>query len=168
MDTGTGITEPTLGTAGGAGTLDAKTAISLRGGLFGSYVYFNHTDENYIFSNKMSGEGEVINTSGQTTLNGDLSALQANVTARGGKVIIASNINTQPEDDIFEIQTLSAENGGTLILNATAGSDVNNGQGYSSAASIKAGGTLGGTARWARLRSCPAGISHQGMAISAR
>ncbi|STQ09332.1 extracellular serine protease [Enterobacter cloacae] len=101
MDTGTGITEPTLGTAGGAGTLDAKTAISLRGGLFGSYVYFNHTDENYIFSNKMSGEGEVINTSGQTTLNGDLSALQANVTARGGKVIIASNINTQPEDDIF-------------------------------------------------------------------
>ncbi|ELV2836548.1 autotransporter outer membrane beta-barrel domain-containing protein [Enterobacter cloacae] len=144
MDTGTGITEPTLGTAGGAGTLDAKTAISLRGGLFGSYVYFNHTDENYIFSNKMSGEGEVINTSGQTTLNGDLSALQANVTARGGKVIIASNINTQPEDDIFEIQTLSAENGGTLILNATAGSDVNNGQGYSSAASIKAGGTLGG------------------------
>ncbi len=144
MDTGTGITEPTLGTAGGAGTLDAKTAISLRGGLFGSYVYFNHTDENYIFSNKMSGEGEVINTSGQTTLNGDLSALQANVTARGGKVIIASNINTQSEDDIFEIQTLSAENGGTLILNATAGSDVNNGQGYSSAASIKAGGTLGG------------------------
>lgn len=42
----------------------------------------------------MSGEGDVINTSGQTTLNGDLSALQANVTARGGKVIIASNINT--------------------------------------------------------------------------
>ena len=144
MDTGTGLTEPTLGAAGGAGTIDAKTAISLRGGLFGSYVYFNHTDANYVFSNTMSGEGEVINTAGQTTLNGDLSALQANVTARGGKVIIASNINTQPEDDIFDVQTLSAENGGTLILNATAGSDVNNGQGYSSAASIKAGGTLGG------------------------
>ncbi|RDT64014.1 autotransporter domain-containing protein, partial [Klebsiella pneumoniae] len=84
------------------------------------------------------------NTSGQTTLNGDLSALKANVTARGGKVIIASNINTQPEDDIFDVQTLSAENGGTLILNATAGSDVSNGVGYSSAASIKSGGTLGG------------------------
>ena len=53
------------------------------------------------------------------------------MTARGGKVIIASNINTQPEDDIFDIQTLSAENGGTLILNATAGSDVSNGLGYS-------------------------------------
>ena len=92
----------------------------------------------------MSGEGEVINTAGHTTLNGDLTGLQANVTARGGKLIIASDINTQKEDDIFEIQTLSAENGGTLILNATAGSDVNNGQGYSSAASIKAGGTLGG------------------------
>ena len=144
MDTGTGLTEPTLGTAGGAGTLDAKTAISLRGGLFGSYVYFNHTDGNYIFSNTMSGEGDVINTSGQTTLNGDLSALKANVTARGGKVIIASNINTQPEDDIFDVQTLSAENGGTLILNATAGSDVSDGVGYSSAASIKSGGTLGG------------------------
>ncbi|RTY41101.1 autotransporter domain-containing protein [Enterobacter hormaechei subsp. steigerwaltii] len=144
MDTGTGLTEPTLGTAGGAGTLDAKTAISLRGGLFGSYVYFNHTDGNYLFSNTMSGEGDVINTSGQTTLNGDLSALKANVTARGGKVIIASNINTQPEDDIFDVQTLSAENGGTLILNATAGSDVSNGVGYSSAASIKSGGTLGG------------------------
>ncbi|MCL9628999.1 autotransporter outer membrane beta-barrel domain-containing protein [Enterobacter ludwigii] len=144
MDSGTGLTEPTLGAAGGAGTLDAKTAISLRGGLFGSYVYFNHTDGNYVFSNKMSGEGEVINTSGQTTLNGDLSGLKANVTARGGKVIIASNINTQPEDDIFDVQTLSAENGGTLILNATAGSEVSNGQGYSSAASIKAGGTLGG------------------------
>ena len=144
MDSGTGLTEPTLGAAGGAGTLDAKTAISLRGGLFGSYVYFNHTDGNYVFSNKMSGEGEVINTSGQTTLNGDLSGLKANVTARGGKVIIASNINTQPEDDIFDVQTLSAENAGTLILNATAGSEVSNGQGYSSAASIKAGGTLGG------------------------
>ncbi|ENA0610247.1 autotransporter domain-containing protein [Enterobacter bugandensis] len=144
MDTGTGLTEPTLGAAGGAGTIDAKTAISLRGGLFGSYVYFNHTDGNYVFSNAMSGEGDVINTAGQTTLNGDLSALQANVTARGGKIIIASNINTQPEDDIFDVQTLSAENGGTLILNATAGSDVSNGQGYSSAASIKSGGTLGG------------------------
>lgn len=144
MDTGTGLTEPTLGAAGAAGTIDAQTAIALRGGLFGSYVYFNHTDGNYVFSNKMSGEGEVINTAGHTTLNGDLTGLQANVTARGGKLIIASDINTQKEDDIFEIQTLSAENGGTLILNATAGSDVNNGQGYSSAASIKAGGTLGG------------------------
>ncbi|MGQ6291633.1 autotransporter outer membrane beta-barrel domain-containing protein [Serratia sp. IR-2025] len=144
MDTGTGLTEPTLGAAGAAGTIDAQTAIALRGGLFGSYVYFNHTDGNYVFSNKMSGEGEVINTAGHTTLNGDLTGLQANVTARGGKLIIASDINTQKEDDIFEIQTLSAENGGTLILNATAGSYVNNGQGYSSAASIKAGGTLGG------------------------
>ncbi|HEP1043963.1 TPA: autotransporter domain-containing protein [Serratia marcescens] len=144
MDTGTGLTEPTLGAAGAAGTIDAHTAIALRGGLFRSYVYFNHTDGNYVFSNKMSGEGEVINTAGHTTLNGDLTGLQANVTARGGKLIIASDINTQKEDDIFEIQTLSAENGGTLILNATAGSDVNNGQGYSSAASIKAGGTLGG------------------------
>ncbi|WP_164144269.1 autotransporter outer membrane beta-barrel domain-containing protein [Serratia marcescens] len=144
MDTGTGLTEPTLGAAGAAGTIDAQTAIALRGGLFRSYVYFNHTDGNYVFSNKMSGEGEVINSAGHTTLNGDLSELQANVTARGGKLIIASDINTQKEDDIFEIQTLSAENGGTLILNATAGSDVNNGQGYSSAASIKAGGTLGG------------------------
>ncbi|CUZ85708.1 Extracellular serine protease precursor [Serratia marcescens] len=144
MDTVTGLTEPTLGAAGAAGTIDAQTAIALRGGLFGSYVYFNHTDGNYVFSNKMSGEGEVINTAGHTTLNGDLTGLQANVTARGGKLIIASDINTQKEDDIFEIQTLSAENGGTLILNATAGSDVNNGQGYSSAASIKAGGTLGG------------------------
>ncbi|BEN50896.1 hypothetical protein SMKC057_30080 [Serratia marcescens] len=144
MDTGTGLTEPTLGAAGAAGTIDAQTSIALRGGLFRSYVYFNHTDGNYVFSNKMSGEGEVINSAGHTTLNGDLSELQANVTARGGKLIIASDINTQKEDDIFEIQTLSAENGGTLILNATAGSDVNNGQGYSSAASIKAGGTLGG------------------------
>ena len=144
MDTGTGLTEPTLGAAGAAGTIDAQTAIALRGGLFRSYVYFNHTDGNYVFSNKMSGEGEVITSAGHTTLNGDLSELQANVTARGGKLIIASDINTQKEDDIFEIQTLSAENGGTLILNATAGSDVNNGQGYSSAASIKAGGTLGG------------------------
>ncbi|HID8413404.1 TPA: autotransporter outer membrane beta-barrel domain-containing protein [Serratia marcescens] len=144
MDTGTGLTEPTLGAAGAAGTIDAQTAIALRGGLFRSYVYFNHTDGNYVSSNKMSGEGEVINTAGHTTLNGDLTGLQANVTARGGKLIIASDINTQKEDDIFEIQTLSAENGGTLILNATAGSDVNNGQGYSSAASIKAGGTLGG------------------------
>ncbi|HEJ7934377.1 autotransporter domain-containing protein [Serratia marcescens] len=144
MDTGTGLTEPTLGAAGAAGTIDAQTAIALRGGLFRSYVYFNHTDGNYVFSNKMSGEGEVINTAGHTTLNGDLTGLQANVTARGGKIIIASDINTQKEDDIFEIQTLSAENGGTLILNATAGADVNNGQGYSSAASIKAGGTLGG------------------------
>lgn len=107
-------------------------------------MYFNHTDGNYVFSNKMSGEGEVINSAGHTTLNGDLSELQANVTARGGKLIIASDINTQKEDDIFEIQTLGAENGGTLILNATAGTDVNNGLGYSSAASIKAGGTLGG------------------------
>lgn len=144
MDTGTGLTEPTLGAAGAVGTIDAQTAIALRGGLFRSYVYINHTDGNYVFSNKMSGEGEVINTAGHTTLNGDLTGLQANVTARGGKLIIASDINTQKEDDIFEIQTLSAENGGTLILNATAGSDVNNGQGYSSAASIKAGGTLGG------------------------
>lgn len=144
MDTGTGLTEPTLGAAGAAGAIDAQTAIALRGGLFRSYVYFNHTDGSYVFSNKMSGEGEVINTAGHTTLNGDLTGLQANVTARGGKLIIASDINTQKEDDIFEIQTLGAENGGTLILNATAGADVNNGQGYSSAASIKAGGTLGG------------------------
>lgn len=144
MDTGTGLTEPTLGAAGAAGIIDAQTAIALRGGLFRSYVYFNHTDGNYVFSNKMSGEGEVINTAGHTTLNGDLTGLQANVTARGGKLIIASDINTQKEDDIFEIQTLGAENGGTLILNATAGTDVNNGLGYSSAASIKAGGTLGG------------------------
>lgn len=144
MDTGTGLTEPTLGAAGAAGTIDAQTAIALRGGLFRSYVYFNHTDGNYVFSNKMSGEGEVINSAGHTTLNGDLSELQANVTARGGKLIIASDINTQKEYDIFEIQTLGAENGGTLILNATAGTDVNNGLGYSSAASIKAGGTLGG------------------------
>lgn len=144
MDTGTGLTEPTLGAAGAAGTIDAQTAIALRGGLFRSYVYFNHTDGNYVFSNKMSGEGEVINSAGHTTLNGDLSELQANVTARGGKLIIASDINTQKEDDIFEIQTLGAENGGTLILNATAGTDVNNGLGYSSTASIKAGGTLGG------------------------
>lgn len=144
MDTGTGLTEPTLGAAGAAGTIDARTAIALRGGLFRSYVYFNHTDGNYVFSNKMSGEGEVINSAGHTTLNGDLTELQANVTARGGKLIIASDINTQKEDDIFEIQTLGAENGGTLILNATAGTDVNNGLGYSSAASIKAGGTLGG------------------------
>lgn len=144
MDTGTGLTEPTLGAAGAAGTIDSQTAIALRGGLFRSYVYFNHTDGNYVFSNKMSGEGEVINSAGHTTLNGDLSELQANVTARGGKLIIASDINTQKEDDIFEIQTLGAENGGTLILNATAGTDVNNGLGYSSAASIKAGGTLGG------------------------
>ncbi|QJU41318.1 autotransporter outer membrane beta-barrel domain-containing protein [Serratia marcescens] len=144
MDTGTGLTEPTLGAAGAAGTIDAQTAIALRGGLFRSYVYFNHTDGNYVFSNKMSGEGEVINSAGHTTLNGDLTELQANVTARGGKLIIASDINTQKEDDIFEIQTLGAENGGTLILNAMAGTDVNNGLGYSSAASIKAGGTLGG------------------------
>ncbi len=55
MDTGTGLTEPTLGAAGAAGTIDAQTAIALRGGLFRSYVYFNHTDGNYVFSNKMSG-----------------------------------------------------------------------------------------------------------------
>lgn len=109
MDTGTGLTEPTLGAAGAAGTIDAQTAIALRGGLFRSYVYFNHTDGNYVFSNKMSGEGEVINSAGHTTLNGDLTGLQANVTARGGKLIIASDINTQKEDDIFEIQTLSRE-----------------------------------------------------------
>lgn len=144
IDTGTGLTEPTLGAAGGAGTIDAQTAVVLRGGLFGSYVYFNHTDDNYLFANTMSGEGDVINASGQTTLNGDLTGLKANVLARGGKIIIASDINTQPETNIFDIQTLSAENGGTLILNATAGSDVSNGLGYSSAASIKAGGTLGG------------------------
>ncbi|NGH42733.1 autotransporter domain-containing protein, partial [Escherichia coli] len=119
MDTGTGLTEPTLGAAGAAGAIDAQTSIALRGGLFRSYVYFNHTDGNYVFSNNMSGEGEVINSAGHTTLNGDLSELQANVTARGGKLIIASDINTQKEDDIFEIQTLGAENGGTLILNAT-------------------------------------------------
>ncbi|WP_265556680.1 autotransporter outer membrane beta-barrel domain-containing protein [Serratia grimesii] len=144
MDTGTGLTDPTIGAAGGAGTVDAQTTINLRGGLFGSYVYFNHTSDNYDFRNKMVGEGEVINTAGQTTLSGDLTGLKANVGARGGKIIIASDINTLKEDNIFDIQTLSAENGGTLILNATAGSDVNNGQGYSSAASIKAGGTLGG------------------------
>ncbi|WP_312947950.1 autotransporter domain-containing protein [Superficieibacter sp.] len=144
MDTGTGLTEPTLGAAGGAGTIDARTAISLRGGLFRSYVYFNHTAENYDFANKMSGEGDVINTAGQTTLSGDLTQLQANVLARGGKIIIASDINTQSEDNPFDIQTLSAENGGTLILNATAGTDVSNGLGYSSAASIKSGGVLGG------------------------
>ncbi|HEJ9097496.1 TPA: autotransporter domain-containing protein, partial [Serratia odorifera] len=144
MDTGTGLTEPTLGVAGAAGSVDAQTVINLRGGLFGSYVYFNHTDENYDFGNKMVGEGEVINTAGRTTLSGDLTQLQANVTARGGKIIIASDINTQPEDNQFDVQTLSAENGGTLILNATAGSEVNDGLGYSSAASIKSGGTLGG------------------------
>ena len=144
MDTGTGLTEPTLGEAGAAGTIDSQTAVNLKGGLFESYVYFNHTDDNYVFSNRMSGEGDVIGTSGQTTLNGDLTQLQANVTARGGKIIIASDINTREEDDIFDIQTLSAENGGTLILNATAGSEVSNGLGYSSAASIKEGGTLGG------------------------
>lgn len=147
FDTGTGLTEPTLGEAGAAGTIDAQTAINLRGGLFGSYVYFNHTDGNYLFSNTMSGEGDVINTAGQTTLNGDLSGLKANVLARGGKIIIASDINTLPETSPFDVQTLSAENGGTLILNATAGSDVVNAGnilGYSSAASIKAGGTLGG------------------------
>ncbi|ORJ51179.1 autotransporter outer membrane beta-barrel domain-containing protein [Kluyvera intermedia] len=144
MDTGTGLTEPTLGEAGGAGAIDAQTSIVLRGGLFGSYVYFNHTDDNYLFANTLSGEGDVINTSGKTTLSGDLSGLKANILARGGKIIIASDINTQPETDLFDIQTLSAENGGTLILNANAGSDVSNGLGYSSAASIKAGGTLGG------------------------
>ena len=144
MDTGTGLTEPTLGEAGAAGSIDAQTSIVLRGGLFGSYVYFNHTDNNYLFANTMSGEGDVINASGQTTLSGDLTGLKANVLARGGKIIIASDINTQFEDDPFDVQTLSAENGGTLILNATAGSDVSNGLGYSSAASIKAGGTLGG------------------------
>ncbi|WP_426505822.1 autotransporter outer membrane beta-barrel domain-containing protein [Serratia proteamaculans] len=144
MDTGTGLTEPTLGAAGGAGTLDAQTVVNLRGGLFGSYVYFNHTSDSYDFRNKMVGEGEVINTAGRTTLSGDLTQLKANVTARGGKIIINSDINTQPEDSPFDVQTLSAENGGTLILNATAGSDVSNGLGYSSAASIKSGGTLGG------------------------
>ncbi|KFB89643.1 transporter [Serratia grimesii] len=145
MDTGTGLTEPTLGAAGGAGTLDAQTVVNLRGGLFGSYVYFNHTSDSYDFRNKMVGEGEVINTAGRTTLSGDLTQLKANVTARGGKIIIKSDINTQPEDSPFDVQTLSAENGGTLILNATAGSDVSNGLGYSSAASIKSGGTLGGS-----------------------
>ena len=144
MDTGTGLTEPTLDAAGRAGVIDAQTAINLRGGLFGSYVYFNHTEENYEFSNTMSGEGDVINTAGQTTLSGDLTQLQANVTARGGKIIIAGDINTREEDSPFDVQTLSAENGGTLILNGTAGSDVSNGLGYSSAASIKDGGTLGG------------------------
>ncbi|MFJ7500909.1 autotransporter domain-containing protein [Serratia grimesii] len=144
MDTGTGLTDPTIGAAGAAGTVDTQTTINLQGGLFGSYVYFNHTSDNYDFRNKMVGEGEVINTAGHTTLSGDLTGLKANVGARGGKIIIASDINTLKEDNIFDIQTLSAENGGTLILNATAGSDVNNGQGYSSAASIKAGGTLGG------------------------
>ena len=144
MDTGTGLTDPTIGAAGAAGTVDTQTTIHFQGGLFGSYVYFNHTSDNYDFRNKMVGEGEVINTAGHTTLSGDLTGLKANVGARGGKIIIASDINTLKEDDIFDIQTLSAENGGTLILNATAGSDVNNGQGYSSAASIKAGGTLGG------------------------
>ncbi|RZV02858.1 UNVERIFIED_ORG: outer membrane autotransporter protein [Serratia quinivorans] len=144
MDTGTGLTDPTIGAAGAAGTVDTQTTINLQGGLFGSYVYFNHTSDNYDFRNKMVGEGEVINAAGHTTLSGDLTGLKANVGARGGKIIIASDINTLKEDNIFDIQTLSAENGGTLILNATAGSDVNNGQGYSSAASIKAGGTLGG------------------------
>ncbi|CAI1098900.1 autotransporter outer membrane beta-barrel domain-containing protein [Serratia grimesii] len=144
MDTGTGLTDPTIGAAGAAGTVDTQTTINLQGGLFGSYVYFNHTSDNYDFRNKMVGEGEVINTAGHTTLSGDLTGLKANVGARGGKIIIASDINTLKEDNIFDIQTLSAENGGTLILNATAGSDVNNGQSYSSAASIKAGGTLGG------------------------
>lgn len=164
MDTGTGLTEPTLGTAGGAGTLDAKTAISLRGGLFGSYVYFNHTDGNYLFSNTMSGEGDVINTSGQTTLNGDLSALKANVTARGGKVIIASNINTQPEDDIFDVQTLSAENGGTLrrVQTSATGWVIAAPRQSSPAARWAA------TGRWARPRSCPADISRPATAISVR
>jgi hypothetical protein len=69
----------------------------LRGGLFGSYVYFNHTDDNYLFANTLSGEGDVINASGQTTLNGDLTGLKANVLARSGKIIIASDINTQCE-----------------------------------------------------------------------
>ena len=70
MDTVTGLTEPTLGAAAPQ-ALSMPRRRSPAGGLFGSYVYFNHTDGNYVFSNKMSGEGEVINTAGHTTLNGD-------------------------------------------------------------------------------------------------
>ncbi|SQJ16334.1 Extracellular serine protease precursor [Serratia rubidaea] len=140
----------TLGEAHAPGVLDPDIRLYIGhiiGDLRRSALIFNHTSDDYKLDNTIAGGSMIINTSGQTTLNGNLSDYEGDIIVDGGKLTINSDMGQgDPNVLLQRYQLLSVENGGTLVLNGTMGFFGMRGVGFSTSLFVKTGGVLAGTA----------------------
>ncbi|VVA47892.1 Extracellular serine protease precursor [Serratia ficaria] len=144
-----------LGKAQAPGVIDDNTVIhtSSDGFVPDSNLIFNHNSNDYELKNKIDGFATILNYAGQTTLSGDMIFFEGNITAKGGKLILNSDVNTEAFVT-FKRQELTVEDGATLIINGTAGT-FSPGAGlgslaFSTSAFVKSGGVLGGKGTFGR------------------
>lgn len=147
--------EVKLGAAQAPGVIDDNTVIhtSSFGFIPDADIIFNHNSNDYELKNKIDGFATILNYAGQTTLSGDMFFFEGNITAKGGKLILNSDVNTEV-DTAYKYQALTVEDGATLIINGTAGTFASgSGSGslaFSTSAFVKSGGVLGGKGTFGR------------------
>ncbi|MDO7902976.1 autotransporter domain-containing protein [Pseudomonas sp. K1(2024)] len=136
-DDRTDIDSITASAAQAAGRLDPQTAI--RFGAGSGALAFNHTDSDLQLSNRISGAGRVYSFSGNTTLSGDLTGLSGSTVVRGGRLVLAGDVDqTNPRGT-----SLLSVGNGTLVVNGTVGHTDASGN-YSNRAQVLDGGVLAG------------------------
>lgn len=121
-----------LADAKAAGRIDSETAIKfVNDPLSNNKLVFNHTNSGYMFSNTLTGGGQIDAYSGETIVTGDLSQFYTgnggdgtiNVDGKDAKLVIKSNMDTTNLDqDVGEqSQSKFAVKSGTLIVDGIAG-----------------------------------------------
>lgn len=121
-----------LADAKAAGRINPETAIEfVNDPLSNNKLVFNHTNRGYMFSNTLTGGGQIDAYSGVTIVTGDLSQFYTgnggdgtvNVDGKDAKLVIKSNMDTTnlDQDAGEESQTKFAVKSGTLIVDGIAG-----------------------------------------------
>ncbi|MBA8879712.1 autotransporter domain-containing protein [Phyllobacterium myrsinacearum] len=121
-----------LADAKAAGQINPETAIKfVNDPLSNTKLVFNHTNSGYLFSNTLTGGGQIDAYSGETIVTGDLSQFYTgnggdgtiNVDGKDAKLVIKSNLDTTNLDtDVGdESKSKFAVKSGTLIIDGIVG-----------------------------------------------
>jgi len=124
----------------------APGAVTASSVVFGSgtgNIVFNHTSNNYIFANNISGAGTITNKAGTTNLTGDLSGFTGSFDLEGGTLsVVTSGVQTL-SNSLTGSGTLAFRSGTAYLTGDSSGftgtADV------SGTGMLSVNGTLGGT-----------------------
>ncbi|KTT63389.1 autotransporter [Pseudomonas oryzihabitans] len=133
----------TAGTAQAAGQLNPQTAVRFGAGR--GTLAFNHTDSGLQFGNSVSGQGRIYAFAGDTTLSGDLSGFSGSVVVRGGRLVLAGDVdqvNLGGASSFSQSYSRLNVGNGTLVVNGTVGRTQFDT--YTNSAQVLAGGVLAG------------------------
>ncbi|NVL34799.1 autotransporter domain-containing protein [Pseudomonas syringae pv. actinidiae] len=132
-------------TAGAAQARPTGPANAITFGTGNGHLAFNHTDTDLQVANTLNGTGRVYAFSGNTTLSGDTSGLAGSVVVRGGRLVLAGNVDQlNQRGNTAATQSLSRFNvgNGTLVVNGIAGRTEFGT--YTNSAQVLDGGVLAG------------------------